>query len=54
MTCPFDKNMKVIMFLQTNQVLTENSLAMASFECETPDNNSERDRYKMLKTEQNI
>lgn len=39
------------MFLQTNHVLNENTLAMASFECEPPDNAHEKDRYKALKAE---
>lgn len=50
-TCTFDKQSKVTMFLQTNHVLNENTLAMASFECEPPDNAHEKDRYKALKAE---
>ncbi|XP_037045635.1 ras-GEF domain-containing family member 1B-A-like isoform X1 [Bradysia coprophila] len=52
-TCTFEKLPKVILFLQTNHVLNENTLAMASFECEPPDNQHEKDRYKLLKSEQN-
>ncbi|OXU32068.1 hypothetical protein TSAR_004842 [Trichomalopsis sarcophagae] len=47
--CPFEKNPRVIAFIQASPVLTENALALASFECEPPDNNHEKDRYKLLK-----
>uniref|UniRef100_A0ABD2XCJ1 Ras-GEF domain-containing family member 1B n=1 Tax=Trichogramma kaykai TaxID=54128 RepID=A0ABD2XCJ1_9HYME len=47
--CPFEKNTRVIAFLQASPVLSENALALASFECEPPDNNHEKDRYKALK-----
>lgn len=50
-TCPFEKNTKVITFLQANPVLTENALALASFECEPPENNLEKERCKFLKAE---
>ncbi|XP_065080104.1 ras-GEF domain-containing family member 1B-like isoform X1 [Ochlerotatus camptorhynchus] len=49
--CPYEKNSKIIMFLQTNSILNENTLAMASFDCEPPENSSEKDRYKTLKHE---
>ncbi|XP_071442420.1 ras-GEF domain-containing family member 1B-like [Hetaerina americana] len=52
-TCPFEKNPKVITFLQASPVLTENALALASFECEPPDNNHEKERYKTLRAELN-
>ncbi|KAK7866810.1 hypothetical protein R5R35_005243 [Gryllus longicercus] len=52
-TCPFEKNTKVITFLQASPVLTENALALASFECEPPENNHEKERYKSLKSELN-
>ncbi|XP_076629305.1 uncharacterized protein LOC143345783 isoform X2 [Colletes latitarsis] len=51
--CPFEKNPRVIAFLQASPVLTENALALASFECEPPDNNPEKERYKSLKSELN-
>ncbi|XP_072745022.1 uncharacterized protein [Anoplolepis gracilipes] len=51
--CPFEKNPRVIAFLQASPVLTENTLALASFECEPPDNNPEKERYKALKSEMN-
>ncbi|XP_068085159.1 ras-GEF domain-containing family member 1B [Anabrus simplex] len=50
-TCPFEKNTKVITFLQASPVLTENALALASFECEPPENNHEKERYKALKSD---
>ncbi|ALC44245.1 CG7369 [Drosophila busckii] len=50
-SCPFEKLPNVIAYLQHNAVLNENSLAMASFECEPPDNTEEKDRYKTVKAE---
>ncbi|KAL7731911.1 hypothetical protein ACLKA6_017484 [Drosophila palustris] len=50
-TCPFDKLPNVIAYLQHNAVLNENTLAMASFECEPPENTEEKDRYKTVKAE---
>lgn len=50
-TCPFEKNDKLINYLQTTSILNENTLALASFECEPPDNNHEKDHYKFLKNE---
>ncbi|XP_054258546.1 ras-GEF domain-containing family member 1B-like isoform X2 [Macrosteles quadrilineatus] len=50
-TCPFEKNPKVITFLQASPVLTENALALASFECEPPENSVEKERCKALKAE---
>jgi hypothetical protein len=49
-SCPYERNDKIIMFLQTNSILNETTLAWASFECEQPMNH-ERDRYKSLKQE---
>ncbi|XP_034934290.1 uncharacterized protein [Chelonus insularis] len=51
--CPFEKSPRVIAFLQASPVLSENALALASFECEPPDNNQEKERYKALKSELN-
>lgn len=50
-TCPFEKLPKVIMFLQSITVLNENTLSIASFECEPPENTQEKGRYKTLKSE---
>ncbi|KAH8306946.1 hypothetical protein KR044_001451, partial [Drosophila immigrans] len=49
--CPFDKLPNVIAYLQHNAVLNENTLSMASFECEPPENTEEKDRYKTVKAE---
>ncbi|XP_017768052.1 PREDICTED: ras-GEF domain-containing family member 1B-like isoform X2 [Nicrophorus vespilloides] len=50
-TCPFEKDARIIALLKNGPILNENSLAMASFECEPPDNNQERERCKSLKAE---
>ncbi|XP_076263601.1 ras-GEF domain-containing family member 1B-like isoform X3 [Rhynchophorus ferrugineus] len=50
-TCPFEKDPRVISLLQHSPVLNENALALASFDCEPPDNNQEKERYKTLKAE---
>ncbi|KAH8405362.1 hypothetical protein KR222_007069, partial [Zaprionus bogoriensis] len=50
-TCPFDQLPNVIAYLQHNAVLNENTLSMASFECEPPENTEEKDRYKTVKAE---
>ncbi|KAL1518282.1 hypothetical protein ABEB36_001926 [Hypothenemus hampei] len=50
-TCPFEKDAKVIAILQQSPVLNENALGLASFECEPPDNNQEKERCKTLKAE---
>lgn len=47
---PFDKNLSIIFYLETRPILeTENQIALASFECETPDNGADKDRFKSLK-----
>ncbi|XP_017138017.1 ras-GEF domain-containing family member 1B-B [Drosophila miranda] len=50
-TCPFEKLPNVIAYLQHSAVLNENTLSMASFECEPPENTEEKDRYKTVKAE---
>jgi len=52
--CPFDRHPPVLNYLLTNPVFSENSLALASFECEPPDNSYEKDRYKKLKKESQV
>uniref|UniRef100_A0A6A7G4J7 Ras-GEF domain-containing family member 1B-like isoform X3 n=1 Tax=Hirondellea gigas TaxID=1518452 RepID=A0A6A7G4J7_9CRUS len=47
-TCPFEKVSHVITYLQGTPVLSETGLALASFECEGPDNSYEKERYKNL------
>lgn len=50
--CPFERSANIIQFLQKRLIcLSENSLALGSFECEPPDNGYEKDRYKLLKSE---
>lgn len=49
--CPYEKNEKIIQFLQIQSILNENTLALASFDCEPPENQHEKDRYKALKIE---
>ncbi|XP_037934272.1 ras-GEF domain-containing family member 1B [Teleopsis dalmanni] len=49
--CPFEKLPNVITFLQTSPVLNENTLSIASFECEPPENTEEKGRYKTVKAE---
>jgi len=48
-TCPFEKHSKVIHYLQTGTILSENGIALSSFECEPPDNSHEKERFKTLK-----
>ncbi|XP_068236811.1 ras-GEF domain-containing family member 1B-like [Palaemon carinicauda] len=50
-TCPFEKVPDVINYMQTTNVLTETGLALASFECEGPENSYEKERYKNLKAD---
>ncbi|OQV15348.1 Ras-GEF domain-containing family member 1B [Hypsibius exemplaris] len=50
-TSPVDKNSPVVKYLLTNPVFSESALALASFECESPDNNYEKNRSKQLKIE---
>lgn len=50
-TCPFERAPDVIHHLNTDPVLSETGLAMASFECEGPDNSYEKERYKNLKAD---
>ncbi|XP_016926918.1 ras-GEF domain-containing family member 1B [Drosophila suzukii] len=49
--CPFEQLPNVIAYLQHSAVLNENTLSMASFECEPPENTEEKDRYKTVKAE---
>lgn len=49
--CPFERLPNVIAYLQNSAVLNENTLSMASFECETPENTEEKDRYRTVKAE---
>ncbi|XP_032792504.2 ras-GEF domain-containing family member 1B isoform X1 [Daphnia magna] len=48
-TCPFEKHPKVIHYLQTGTILSENGIALSSFDCEPPENSHEKERFKALK-----
>lgn len=48
--CTFEKIPKAIMFLQTQHVLNEITLSLASFDCEPPDNAQEKERHRKLKS----
>ncbi|XP_014675863.1 PREDICTED: ras-GEF domain-containing family member 1B-A-like, partial [Priapulus caudatus] len=49
--CPFQKRPEIIDYLITTPVLSENALALASFECEPPETNYGKGQYKQLKLE---
>ncbi|XP_076057686.1 uncharacterized protein LOC143035072 isoform X2 [Oratosquilla oratoria] len=49
-SCPFTRHPEVITYLLTTQILSETGLALASFECESPENHYEKERYKALKS----
>ncbi|XP_057688460.1 ras-GEF domain-containing family member 1B-A [Corythoichthys intestinalis] len=48
--CPFDKDRKILHYLLTAPVYTEDALYLASYESEGPDNNMEKDRWKSLRS----
>ncbi|XP_037114963.1 ras-GEF domain-containing family member 1B-A isoform X1 [Syngnathus acus] len=48
--CPFDKERKVLHYLLTAPVYTEDALCLASYESEGPDNNMDKDRWKSLRS----
>ncbi|XP_043210348.1 ras-GEF domain-containing family member 1B-like isoform X2 [Amphibalanus amphitrite] len=50
-TCPFVKENKVIQYLMTGPVYDEHALWLASYDCEHPENSFEKDRLKVLKSE---
>ncbi|XP_071952113.1 ras-GEF domain-containing family member 1B-like isoform X2 [Antedon mediterranea] len=47
--CPYERDRKALNYLLTAPVFSENSLYLASYESEGPDNAFERDKYKTLK-----
>ncbi|XP_044766966.1 ras-GEF domain-containing family member 1B-like isoform X1 [Coccinella septempunctata] len=49
--CPFEKDVRILSLLQHGTILNENSLALASFDCEPPENNQEKERCKSLKAD---
>ncbi|CAF3058870.1 unnamed protein product [Rotaria socialis] len=46
--CSFERNDDVINYIITSPTFNEDSLMLASFECEPPINISEKDKYKIL------
>ncbi|XP_070187304.1 ras-GEF domain-containing family member 1B-like isoform X4 [Littorina saxatilis] len=49
--CPYEKNNKVMSYVQTLPVFSETTLSLASYECEQPENNYDRERHKQLKSQ---
>lgn len=47
--CPYDRHPTVLNYLLTNPVLIEKQLDVASYECEQPENSSEKEAFKKLK-----
>ncbi|XP_043094642.1 ras-GEF domain-containing family member 1B-A isoform X2 [Puntigrus tetrazona] len=48
--CPFDRDRKILQYLLTAPVFSEDALYLASYESEGPENNMEKDRWKSLRT----
>uniref|UniRef100_A0A1A8N0S2 RasGEF domain family, member 1Ba n=1 Tax=Nothobranchius pienaari TaxID=704102 RepID=A0A1A8N0S2_9TELE len=48
--CPFEKDRKILQYLLTAPVFTEDALYLASYESEGPENNTEKDRCKSLRS----
>ncbi|XP_067083822.1 ras-GEF domain-containing family member 1B-A [Osmerus mordax] len=48
--CPFEKDRKVLQYLLTAPVFTEDALYVASYESEGPENTMEKDRWKSLRS----
>ncbi|KAI8039560.1 ras-GEF domain-containing family member 1B [Drosophila gunungcola] len=47
--CPYEQVANVVSYLLKTEVLSEDFLMKASFECEPPENGEEKDHYKTLK-----
>ncbi|XP_076458608.1 ras-GEF domain-containing family member 1B-like [Babylonia areolata] len=47
--CPYTKNSRVMNYVQTLPVFSEATLSLASYECEAPENNYDRERHRHLK-----
>ncbi|KAJ8005564.1 hypothetical protein DPEC_G00119250 [Dallia pectoralis] len=47
--CPFEKDCKILNYLLTTPVFSEDALYLASYESEGPDNHVEKDRWKSLR-----
>ncbi|XP_035248159.1 ras-GEF domain-containing family member 1B-like isoform X1 [Anguilla anguilla] len=48
--CPFERDRKVLQYLLTAPVFSEDALFMASYESEGPENNMEKDSWKSLRS----
>ncbi|XP_068461162.1 ras-GEF domain-containing family member 1B-A isoform X1 [Clinocottus analis] len=48
--CPFEKDRRILQYLLTAPVFTEDALYLASYESEGPENNMEKDRWKSLRS----
>ncbi|TSN86066.1 Ras-GEF domain-containing family member 1B-A [Bagarius yarrelli] len=47
--CPFEKDRKILHYLLTAPIFSEDALCQASYESEGPENNMEKDRWKSLR-----
>ncbi|XP_038842875.1 ras-GEF domain-containing family member 1B-like [Salvelinus namaycush] len=48
--CPFEKDRKILQYLLTAPVFSEDTLYLASYESEGPENHMEKDRWKSLRS----
>ncbi|XP_041957472.1 LOW QUALITY PROTEIN: ras-GEF domain-containing family member 1B-A [Alosa sapidissima] len=48
--CPFERDRKILQYLLTAPVFSEDALCLASYESEGPENNMEKDRWKSLRS----
>ncbi|KAL4623279.1 ras-GEF domain-containing family member 1B isoform X2 [Arapaima gigas] len=48
--CPFDKDRKIMTYLLTAPVFNEDALYLASYESEGPENHTEKERWKSLRS----
>ncbi|XP_034781192.2 ras-GEF domain-containing family member 1B isoform X2 [Acipenser ruthenus] len=48
--CPFEKDSKILQYLLTAPVFSEDALYLASYESEGPENHIEKDRWKSLRS----
>ncbi|KAG8593693.1 hypothetical protein GDO81_000920 [Engystomops pustulosus] len=48
--CPFEKDRKILHYVQTAPIFSEDGLYLASYENESPENHIEKDRWKSLRS----
>nr|XP_033770442.1 ras-GEF domain-containing family member 1B isoform X2 [Geotrypetes seraphini] len=48
--CPFERDRKILQYLLTAPVFSEDALYLASYESEGPENHTEKDRWKTLRS----